>query len=63
MWKRIACIPNDAFYNLFLPKRGRKLRDRGHDFLLPKVRTEQFKRAFVTRCLLNFYLYLNLILV
>ena len=35
-------------------KRRRKLRDRGHDNVLPLVTTERFKRCFINRCLFNF---------
>lgn len=54
MWKRIACNPNHSLYDLLPPKRGRELRKRGHKFILPKVRTERFKRTFINRCLFNF---------
>ena len=35
-------------------KRMRKLRDRGHNYILPLVRTERFKRCFINRCPFNF---------
>ena len=35
-------------------KLNRTLRQRGHDFELPLVRTERFKKSFVNRCLFNF---------
>ena len=50
MWKRIICNPNHSLP----PKRGRILRKRGHEFILPKVRTERFKRTFINRCFFNF---------
>ena len=31
-----------------------ELRNRGHEYELPRVRTERFKRVFVNRCLFNF---------
>ena len=45
--------------DLLPPKRNKVLRERGHDdFILPRVKTERFKRAFVNRCL--FKLSLNI---
>ena len=32
----------------------RSLRQRGHDYIIPRIRTERFKRRFVNRCLFNF---------
>ena len=32
----------------------RSLRQRGHDYLLPRIRTERFKRCFENKCLINF---------
>ena len=39
------------------PKRYRVLRERGHDFILPNVKTDRFKRAFVNRRLFKFISY------
>ena len=33
----------------------RSLHQRGHDYILPRIRTERFKRCFVNRCLFNFF--------
>ena len=44
------------------PNKQRFLRNRGHDFILPAVKTERFKRSFIDWCLFNFielYLILN----
>ena len=30
------------------------LRSQGHNFILPRIRTERFKRTFINRCLLSF---------
>ena len=54
MWKRITCNPNHSLYDLFPPKRVRTLRYRGHEFILRKVRTEQFKGTFINWCLFNY---------
>ena len=41
--------------NVLLPvTRSRSLRSRGHNYVLPKVSTERFKRTFVNRCLFKF---------
>ena len=32
----------------------RALRDRGHDVILPRVKTERFKREFVNKCPFSF---------
>jgi hypothetical protein len=39
---------------LLPPSRQLELRNRGHEYELPRVRTERFKRVFVNRCLFNF---------
>ena len=58
LFNRIASYKGHALYDLFRPKRNRALRDRGHDFILPRVKTELFKRAFVNRCLFrNIYIF------
>ena len=43
--------PSHALCDLLPPKRERQLRKRRHNFLLPKVGTERFKRSFINRCL------------
>ena len=44
----------NALRQLLPNKLNRTLRQRGHDFELPLVRTERFKKSFVNRCLFNF---------
>ena len=51
LFNRIPSYTGHVLYDLLPPKRNRALRDRGHDFILPRVKTERFKRAFVNRCL------------
>ena len=36
------------------PKKQRFLRNRGHDYILPAVKTERFKGSFINWCLFNF---------
>ena len=38
-------------YNLSLPQRMRKLRNRTHKYILPRLCTSRFKSVFVSRCL------------
>lgn len=56
LWKSIIINPNHCLYDLLPPNRTRTLRGRGHNFILPRVSTERFKRIFVNRCLFNFVL-------
>jgi len=39
--------------DLLLPRRTRHLRSKGHDYILPRVRTSRFKSTFVNRCLFS----------
>ena len=54
LWKKITTDPNHALKTLLPPQRQLELRDRGHKYELPRVRTQRFKRVFVNRCLFNF---------
>ena len=54
LWNTIIDTPSQPLYQLFPPKKQRFLRNRGHDFILPAVKTERFKRSFINRCLFNF---------
>ena len=38
-------------HDLLPPKRKRVLRERKHDFIFPRVRTERFKQNFLNRCI------------
>lgn len=51
MWNKIISNERHCLYDLLPEKRTRKLREREHDFILPKVHTERFKRCFINRCL------------
>ena len=44
----------NALYSLLPNKLIRPLRQRGHDFELPIVKTERFKNVFINRCLFDF---------
>ena len=54
LYKRIISDTALILYELLPTKRNRALRDGGHDFILPSVETQRFKRAFV-----NLDLFLN----
>ena len=54
LFNSITSDTGHVLYDLLPPKRNRALRERGHDFILPKVKMERFKRAFVNRCLFKF---------
>ena len=53
LWGKIT--DTQCLKDLLPSKRtDRSLRQRGHDHILPRIRTERFKRCFVNRCLINF---------
>ena len=52
LWNTITDIPSHPLYQLSPPKKQRFLRNRGHDFILPAVKTERFKKF--NKSLLNF---------
>ena len=54
LFNRITSDSGHLLFDLLPPKRKRALRDRSHDFIPPRVKTERFKRAFVNRCLFRF---------
>ncbi|CAH3175057.1 unnamed protein product [Porites evermanni] len=54
LFNRITSDTGHVLYDLLPSKRNRVLRERGHEFIPPSVKTERFKRAFVNRCLFKF---------
>ena len=42
-------------YDLLPEKKSRYLRERKHSFILPKIKTERFKRSFLNRCLFDYF--------
>lgn len=42
---------NHVLNDLLPPKKTRALREREHNYILPRVNTERFKKCFVNRCL------------
>ena len=54
LWDNIIANENHCLYDMLPNRRNRSLRNRGHDFILPRVKTDRFKRCFLNRCLYNF---------
>ena len=54
LWNNIMSNKNNALHELLPNRLNRPLRQRGHEFELPIVRTERFKCSFLNRCLFNF---------
>ena len=54
LWKSITDNSNHCLYDLLPPQRTRQLRNRGHNYILPRIRTERFKSSFINRCLFKF---------
>ena len=52
LWYKVMSSREHCLRELLPPARNRtNLRNRGHNFILPHVKTERFKRGFVNRCL------------
>ena len=54
LWKKSINNKDNALQDLLPSKLNRPLRQRGHEFELPMIRTERFKRSFINRCLYKF---------
>ena len=52
LWIKITSNPT-ALDDLLPPRRTSHLRSRGHDYILPRVRTSRFKSTFLNRCLFS----------
>jgi hypothetical protein len=55
LFNKILDNPDHLLYELLPGKRQKILRKREHPFIIPKVRTERFKRSFVNRCLFDYF--------
>jgi hypothetical protein len=55
LWNKILSKPGNPLNKLLPPKRTRCLRERRHNYILPKVRTERFKRVFINRRLFPWF--------
>ena len=51
LWMKIINNKDNALQELLPNKLNRPLRQRGHEFELPIIRTERYKRSFINRCL------------
>ena len=51
IWNNIKNNPGHPLAHLLPPQRTRILRPRSHNFVLPKIKTERFKKVFLNRCL------------
>ena len=56
LFNKIVNDPDHVLYDLLPVKRLRVLRERGHPLILPKIKTERFKRTFLNRCLFDYFL-------
>ena len=54
LWDEITSDSANPLHELLPAQRARSLRKRGHNYILPPVRTERFKRCFFNRCLFEF---------
>ena len=55
LWKKITATDTHCLTDLLPNKRTyQSLRQRGHDYMLPRIRTQRFKRCFVNKSLFNF---------
>ena len=54
LWKSITDNSNHCLYDLLPPERTRQLRNRGHNYILPRIRTERIKSSFINRCVFKF---------
>ncbi len=57
LWNEIVGNHDNPLNELLPPQRTRCLREHRHKCILPKVRTERFKRAFINRCLFEPQIY------
>ena len=51
LFEKVCSNPYHPLYELLPPIRQRPLRERKHDFILPKVKTEHFRRSFLNSSL------------
>ena len=54
LWIKIINNKDNALQELLPNNLNRPLRQRGHEFELPIIRTERYKRSFINRCLYKF---------
>ena len=54
LWEEITSDSANLSHELLPAQRARSLWKRGHNYILPPVRTERFKRCFFNRGLFEF---------
>jgi hypothetical protein len=54
LWEKITTDRSHALSAVLPSKRRLELRNWSHDYEVPIVHTERFKRVFLTRCLFEF---------
>ena len=60
LWDEITSDSANPLHEFLPAQRARSLRKRGHNYILPPVRTERFKRCFFNNVFLNLCSYLVL---
>ena len=55
LFSKIVSNPEHALHELLPVCKQRILRQREHNFILPQIKTERFKRSFINRCLFNYF--------
>jgi hypothetical protein len=55
LFRKIESNPEHALHELLPVCKQRILRQREHNFILPQIKTERFKRSFINRCLFNYF--------
>ena len=53
--KPITDNSNHCLYDLLPPERTRQLRNRGHNYILPRIRTKRFKSSLIIGVFLNLF--------
>jgi hypothetical protein len=55
LFRKIVSNPEHALNELLPVCKQRILRQREHNFILPQIKTERFKRSFINRCLFKYF--------
>ncbi len=55
LFSKIVSNPEHVLHELLPVCKQRTLRQREHNFILPQIKTERFKRSFINRCLFNYF--------
>ena len=54
LWKKLVFSNNHCMSDPLPKKENADTSQEGHNFILPAVKTQRFKRCFINRCLFNF---------